>query len=117
LIEGMAWEVRNLYHEWAGGKSSEGRETNHEVVLGRRRRLALTKLNPHISTSAFDQAIDELTRDRSKLVPVNANEEFYRLLKEGVPVKVPNEHGTDIIERVRFIDWRTPENNDFLLAS
>jgi type I restriction enzyme, R subunit len=111
LIEGMNWAVKNLYHEWAGG------ETDHEVILTRRLRLALARLNPALAPAALDQAIEELTRDRSKLVPINANEEFYRLLKDGAPVKVPDEHGTDTIERVRFIDWRSPENNDFLLAS
>ena len=65
----------------------------------------------------LDQAIEELTRDRSKLVPVNANQEIYRLLKDGVPVNVPDEHGTETPERVRVIDWRAPKNNDFLLAS
>jgi type I restriction enzyme R subunit len=51
-----------------------------------------------------------------------ANREVYRLLKEGITVSVPDrEHGGQsggqCTERLRVVDWETPENNDFLLVS
>ncbi len=48
---------------------------------------------------------------------VNANREVYRLLKNGVKVSMRGEEDEEIIETVRVIDWQTPANNDFLLAS
>ena len=40
-----------------------------------------------------------------------------RLLKDGVKVTVPDEHGGQTIETLRVIDWTTPTNNDFFLTS
>ena len=117
LMRQLGWEVVDLYHEWASGTSTEGRASEHEVVLVRRLRLALAKLNPDIPETGLTQAIEELTRDRSKMVPANANQEVYRLLKDGVPVTVPDKDGGDTVERVTLVDWQRPENNAFLLAS
>ena len=117
LFESLGWAVGSLYHEWTGALSSEGRQTQQDVVLVPRLREALARLNPKLTSSAFDQAIEELTRDRSKLLPVNANLEVYRLLKNGVRVEVADDHGATVIETVRLIDWERPRDNDFFLAS
>ncbi len=47
-----------------------------------------------------------------------ANREVYELLKEGVLVSIPDgEHGGQKQERLRVIDWQTPEANDFLAVN
>ena len=47
-----------------------------------------------------------------------ANLEVYRLLKEDLPVSVPDRvHGGQKAERLRVVDWEHPANNDFLLVS
>ena len=46
-----------------------------------------------------------------------ANQDVYGLLKDGVKVTVQQGDGSSDVERVRVIDWREPENNDYLLAS
>ncbi|MCP4996788.1 MAG: type I restriction endonuclease subunit R, partial [Gammaproteobacteria bacterium] len=117
LFAELGWETGNLYQEWVSGSSSEGRETDHDVVLVQRLRAALTKLNSSLPDSAFDQAIEEVTRDRSKMIPVNANQAVYKLLKDGVKVEVQDERGANTTETVRLIDWQQPENNDFFLTS
>ena len=117
LFAALGWETANLHHEWASGASSEGRRSTKEVFLAPRLRAALRRLNPDLPETAFDQAVGELTRDRSLQVPVNANAEVYRLLKEGLKVRVPDEAGGSTTATVRFIDWRNPAANDFLLAS
>ena len=95
-----------------------GRETKGEVVLVPRLRAALEKLNPTLPPEAIAAAIDELTRDRSAMLLEQANREVYRLLKEGIPVSVPDPlRGGQRAERVRVIDWEQPANNDFLLVS
>jgi type I restriction enzyme R subunit len=92
-----------------------GRDTKGEVVLVLRLRAALEKLNPALPSEAVTSAVDELVHDRSAMLPAAANREVYHLLKDGVRVSVPDrERGGQRTERVRVIDWETPEQNDFL---
>jgi type I restriction enzyme R subunit len=117
LLGSLGWEVANLYNEWSGATSREGRETMQQAILAHRLRAALARLNPGLPDNALAQAVEELTRDRSRLVAVNANQELHRLLRDGVRVAVPDKHGCENVETVRIIDWRAPGNNDFLAAS
>lgn len=117
LFESLGWETGNLYAEWTGSSSSEGRQTQQDVVLEGRLRTALSKLNPDLPSEAIDLVVEELARDRSKLLPVNANQEVYRLLKDGVPVPVTDEHGHNTLKVAKVIDWGNVEENDFFLAS
>ncbi len=117
LAVSMGWSHANLYAETFGEYGTEGRESEHQVILTRRLRKALEKLNPGLADDAYVQAIDQLAQDRSKQIAVNANRDVYRLLKDGVKVTVPDEHGGRKTETLRVIDWTTPANNDFFLAS
>ena len=117
LFGKLAWKTANVYHETFGPAGTLGRETDQEVVLTRRLRAAMEKLNPDVPPAAFLLAIEELTRDRSAMSAANANREIYHLLKDGVKVKVRADDGSESTETVRVIDWREPANNDFFLAS
>ena len=117
LLAELGWEHRNLFAESFGAQGSEGRESEHQVILTRRLLAALRRLNPGLPEDAYAQAVDQLAQDRSKQIAVNANREFYRLLKDGVKVTVPDEHGGHATETLRVIDWTLPANNDFLLTS
>jgi len=117
LFESLGWETGNLYAEWTGSSSCEGRQTQQDVVLEGRLRAALNKLNPDLPNEAIDLVVEELVRDRSKLLPVNANQEVYRLLKDGVPVSVNDEYGHNTLKVAKVIDWGNVEENDFFLAS
>ncbi|MGE8501428.1 MAG: type I restriction endonuclease subunit R [Pseudomonas sp.] len=117
LFESLGWETGNLYAEWTGSSSSEGRQTQQDVVLEGRLRAALSKLNPDLPSDAINLVVEELARDRSKLLPVNANQEVYRLLKDGVPVSVTDENGHNTLKVAKVIDWGNVEENDFFLAS
>lgn len=117
LLGGLGWEVANLYDEWQGTTSCEGRESYQQAILTFRLKTALARLNPDIPDSALSQAIETLTLDRSRLVPVNANQEFHRLLRDGVKVTATNDEGIEEIKTVRVVDWLNPDSNDFLAAS
>lgn len=117
LFADLGWETVNLYQEWASGTSTEGRESESQVILESRLRTALERLNPLLPSTAIDQVVEEVTRDRSRMVPVNANRELWQLLREGVKVRVSDERGRQETETARIIDWRDSEANDFLLAS
>lgn len=117
LFEQLGYETINCFHETYGQSGTLGRETSSEVVLTRYLRNSIKKLNPSVDRDAIDLAIDEITKDRSSLSPVNANREVYKLLKDGVKVSYKNEDDEETDEVVRVIDWNNPENNHFLLVS
>jgi len=118
LLAALGWETVNAYGEFDYGTSTLGRETKAEVILKSRLRLALLKINPEASIEAIHQAIEELTRDRSRMSMVAANREIYHLLKNGVRVRVPDPEGDgETVEVVRVVDWDDPANNDILLCS
>lgn len=117
LLAGLGWTVKNLYGETFGDQGTEGRVSEHQVILPRRLRAALESLNPGLPADAYAQAQEQITQDRSKQIAVNANRELYQLLKDGVKVKVALDAGGHRIETLRVIDWATPGNNDFLLTS
>jgi type I restriction enzyme, R subunit len=117
LFKELGWEGADCYRETFGPNSMLGRETSEQIVLVRRLRAALRKFNPGISTLAVDIAVEELIKDRSVLSPVRANQEIFRLLRDGVKVLVRKDDGQENIEIVRVVDWDDPKNNDFFLGS
>ncbi len=128
LFQQMGWDTVNCMDEVFGdvpaskGKPNLGRETTGEVVLRQRLLAALSQLNPDLPAEALQQASDILTRERSALSAVEANREVYQLLKDGVKVVVTDPSGFQnpkglTPQVVRVIDWDTPANNDFLVAS
>ena len=66
---------------------------------------------------ALQQAELALTADRSAMLPVAANREVYRLLRDGIVVQVHESDGSLRDERVAVIDWTKPAANDFFLGS
>ncbi len=94
------------------------RSSPREAVLTHWLHVALTYLNPSIDDGAILSALDEITRDRSGMLPVAANREIYQLLKEGVPVSTvdPRTGGQQEV-RVRVMDWENPAENHFLAVS
>ena len=118
LFAALGWQTLSALEETFGPGGTLGRETRGEVVLAARLRAALITLNPGLPPEAIQTAIDELVRDRSAMSLEAANREVYRLLKEGIPVSIPDrEHGGQQTERLRVVDWANPEQNDFLLVS
>lgn len=118
LFGTLGWQTLSALEETFGPDGTLGRETKNEVVLTPRLTAALAKLNPGLPSDILKNAVDELVRDRSAMTLEAANREVYELLKDGVLVSMPDaEQGGQKTERVRVIDWQTPENNDFLLVS
>jgi type I restriction enzyme R subunit len=118
LLADLGWETANALHEFDHGASTLGRETRTEVILTVRLRSALQRLNPDAPHEAIGHAIEELTRDRSRMSMTAANREIYHLLKNGVRVPVPDPEGdAETVEVVRVMDWDNPTHNDFLLCS
>jgi type I restriction enzyme, R subunit len=118
LFADLEWKTVSAREEIFGANGTLQRETSAEVVLVRRLRDALTRLNPALPTEAVTATLDQLARERSAMLPAAANREVYELLKDGIPVSIPDrDGGGQKVERVRVIDWESPAANDFLLVS
>jgi type I restriction enzyme R subunit len=118
LFVELGWMTVSALEEIFGAGGTLGRETKGDVVLLPRLIAALERLNPTLPSEAISAAVDQLTRDRSAMIPAAANREVYSLLKEGITVSLPDhERGGQKTERLRVIDWQNPEANDFLLVS
>jgi type I restriction enzyme, R subunit len=115
LLEELGWEHRNCKADYDSGVCSLGRETFADVVLEKRLRPAMEALNPKAPESTVTDAIEILTRDRSRMAPAQANREVMRLLKDGIRVTTESDEEEALV--IRVIDWNNPESNDFLVAS
>ncbi|WP_437831728.1 type I restriction endonuclease [Sorangium sp. So ce1153] len=117
LFKAMGWATANVMEEVLGDHGTLGRDNRGDVVLVRRLRAALAQLNRGAPPEAIDQAIEELTRDRSAMSLGQANREIYQLLKDGVDVRVAGAEDEDEATlRVRVIDWDEPRHNDYFVA-
>jgi len=119
LFASLGWQTVSATEEVYGAGGTLGRETPGDVVLLSRLRAALKKLNATLPAEAIDAAVTILTKDRSALSAVAANQEVYELLKGRITVSIPDPagRGGQKTERVRVIDWDQPKANDFLLVS
>lgn len=121
LLRALGWHTANAYNEIYGDLSVSGRETLSDVVLASRLREALQQLNPDAPREAIQEAIAQITRDRSIMSLADANQEIYKFLREGIAVTVrnddsfPEENGeeADATHHIQIIDWNEPANNDF----
>ena len=105
LFAELGWQTVVAKDEVFGEQGTLGREHKGQVVLLPRLRAALRKLNPGLPDEALSAAVEELTRDRSAMSIEAANREVYTLLKDGIPVSVPDrEHGGQKVERARGIE-------------
>jgi type I restriction enzyme R subunit len=118
LFEQLGWQTIDAKEEVFGAGGTLNRETSGEVVLTGRLQSALQGLNPEAPQEAIQHALDQLSRDRSAMSLEAANREIYQLVKDGVPVSLPDrENGGQKVDRLRVVDWEHPERNAYLLVS
>ena len=115
LFAGMGWRTVNCYNEIFGEDGTLGRDNRSEFILTRSLRQALEDINPDCTANEIQQAIDEIDRDRTVMSDIAANEQCYRILRDGVKVKADAEE--DDFVTIKVIDWQNVENNRFLLCS
>ncbi|MBS1168636.1 MAG: hsdR [Proteobacteria bacterium] len=116
LFESLGWRHLDLYEETFGPDGSPWRESRRDAFLTKPLRAALARLNPALPSDALDLAFDTLTRDRAAMVPNAANREVLELVRDGIDVEF-REDGGMVRERVRVIDWRDFQANDFTLVA
>ena len=92
------------------------RDDYGQVVLKRRLRDALAKLNPSLPSSALDDAVRKLTRPEGATLEAR-NRSFHRMLVNGVTVEYRANDGTIRGEQARIFDFDNPEANDRLAVN
>lgn len=118
LLANLGWDVFHAFAETDGASPElSGRERLDEVVIVKYLRPALERLNPDAPREAIDATITELQRDRSTMAPVAANQEIYKLLKEGYKTTYQNDNGEQVPITVYIVDMMNPANNTYTAIS
>ena len=92
------------------------RSAYNEVILTRRLQEAVARLNPNIPIETQEEAVRKvLNPDLPALV--QNNRAFHQMLVDGVEVEYRQADGTIRGDRVRLVDFDTPENNDWLAVN
>ena len=114
-LAGLGWQVAHG-PDIAPGEPAAERDDYREVVLTRRLRAALTKLNPGVPAEAVDDAVKHVVRPESAVV-VSENWRGYELLTAGVPVEYRDATGRLRSVRLRLVDFDQPGVNDLLAVN
>ena len=94
LEQVLGWDsVYAWNRETFGTDGTLGRADTKEAVLVRDLRAALERLNPELPPSAIDDAVRELTVYDVSRSMVQHNRDFYRLLRNGIPVEYRDAQG------------------------
>ncbi|MDU6112085.1 MAG: type I restriction endonuclease subunit R [Winkia neuii] len=91
----------------------EVREHPFDVVLWDRLKAALLRLNPEASTQLIADALGRVQRADSQDT-VLENQRLHDLMVKGVPVETKASDGQTVTQLLRLIDFKNPENNDWL---
>jgi type I restriction enzyme R subunit len=114
LLQSLGYNYINGYEIQPEGTHQE-RESFGEVVLKERLKQAIYQLNPDIPPDSQQEALREIL-NINKGDLLNNNEQFYKFLIEGVTVEFQQD-GESRGKPVNLIDWKNPENNDFLAVN
>ena len=91
------------------------RESFGDVLLLERLQAAVGRINPSIPSDVRKNAIKQILRLNSPELIAN-NESFHRMLTEGIKVNYQKD-GSSRGDLVWLIDFKNPENNDFLVTN
>ncbi|MDZ4405858.1 type I restriction endonuclease subunit R [Prosthecobacter sp.] len=119
----LGWDSVYAWNEETFGPAGTlGRMDTREVVLTRDLRAALVRLNPQLPPSAITEAVAALTRHDFTRSLLQHNQEFYKLIRDGVPVTYKDAQGQRQEMRARVIDFSNglgtdgKPNNRFLVV-
>ena len=114
-LESLGWNVAHTPGIAPGSPGAE-RSGYGEVVLERRLRDALARLNPDLPDTALDDAFRRLVRPEGA-TPEASNRAVHRLLLDGVTVQYRDDSGAIHGAQAFAIDFDDPEGNDWLAVN
>ena len=99
----------------APGELACERDNYSQVVLPRRLRDALTRLNPQLPADALDDAYRKVTRPAHPSLIAN-NRAFHHALVNGVSVEYAGD-GRIVHDQAWLVDFQNPANNDWVAVN
>jgi type I restriction enzyme R subunit len=114
LLGNLGYDYCNGVNLSPDGDHQE-RQAYSDVILQDRLNRAISILNPTIPPDSQQEAFREvLNIHKGDLL--NNNEQFYKFLIEGITVEF-QQNGETRGKPVNLIDWKNPENNEFLAVN
>lgn len=116
-LEAKDWTILHGPEIAVGMPSAEREDTDfRDVVLERRLRQSLQRLNPALSSDAIEAALRKLTIvDGPSLL--ERNRTAWRMLVDGVAVEITRPDGSLGGYPVRVVDFENPDNNDWVAVN
>jgi type I restriction enzyme R subunit len=114
-LEASGWQVAHG-PDIAPDTPAAERPDYGEVVLARRLRDALARLNADLPTEALEDAVRKLTRPEGADL-IQRNRALHRLLVHGVTVEYRDAEGAIRGAQARVIDFDDPACNDWLAVN
>ncbi len=114
-LESLGWRVAHGPNIAPDMPAAERRDYR-EVVLARRLRDALARLNPSLPADALEDAFRRITNPPGANLEAR-NRAFHRMLTEGVTVEYRRSDGTIAGAQARIVDFDDPDSNDWLAVS
>jgi type I restriction enzyme R subunit len=87
-----------------------------EVVLEKRLREAIDRLNPSVPADAREEALRKVLRLASPSL-TQTNRTFHAMLRDGVPVEYRRPDGSIAGDSVRLVDFSDPDANDWFAVN
>jgi len=98
-----------------GGILAE-RDSFRDVVLVKRLKRVLKKINKDLDEITIDDAVSQIIKFEHPDIDIT-NREIYKMLVEGVKVSVRDKKGEEKGKIVKVFDFENPTNNEFLVVN
>ena len=98
--------------EIAPGELFAERQSYGDVILVKRLRDALARINPQLPQDAIEEAMRRVLHPETASLIEN-NRRFHQMLVEGVPAEYQRQDGSIAYDQVKLIDFDDPDNNDW----
>ena len=100
----------------APGELFAERANYGDVLLVKRLREALARINPRVPAEALDEAVRRVLRTETPKLEEN-NRRFHGSLTEGLQVEYRNEEGRVVYGQVNLVEFDDPTNNDWVAVN
>lgn len=114
-IRSLGWQVKHGQEIAPDGLFAE-RADYREVVLSRRLRDALERLNPDLPPEALEDAFRRITNPAGATLEAR-NRAFHRMVTEGVSIEYRRADGTIAGAQACIVNFDDPDSNDWLAVN
>jgi type I restriction enzyme R subunit len=114
-LESVGWSVKSGLDIAPDMPAAERRDYG-QVILERRLRDGLARLNPDLPAEALEEAFRKLIRPEGAEI-VTRNRSFHRMVGDGVTVEYRAHSGEIRGGQVQVVDFLATENNDWLAVN